>query len=867
MRLLPATVVLSFTLCATGPGAADDYAEAVLDNGLRVIAIAHRANPVVASAVIVGAGVVQEPAQAAGASHFLEHLLFNGTTTRSQKQLYDEVDRIGAYNNATTREDHTLFTMLVAKEFAQQGIGIQADMLFASTIPAENFEKERKIVLEELARDRTDPDYEIEARFRSFAFGGTPLERPVLGTEASLASVSRDTVVDYYRQRYVPANTTVVVMGDFECTEMIDVVRKRFGAARPAPTPVGAPGAWPPRPESNIAIAPQEDGPSRLLAAFPLGGDPWDRTTAAAEVLLAAAAEGQDAPLSRALERRGLEVLSSRLVVEARIRPWSSVLLDLKLEGAEDPKPALDALADALRAMGPGGEGRARIDLVLARQTADAAIARDQVHYFAMLRAHEIQGAPAGFLDDASARWSDLGPADWDAASAALAAGLSTLRARFTGKGLAARSVSWAPGAPAATPPLPPLRAGSFDNGLRYVVRQSGDSGVFAMHVAFCPRAASEPPGLDGITDLLHRTMSRGTIVHGAAALEERLASIGARIKTVDDPSVPYDDYYTTPEFSWMRLEVPAARWRDAVGLAAEIVRFPALTETALDEGRRDMRELVSRRLGSPRDVAVGELDRLLAPGHASTRPVLGSESTLAAITLEALKSHHAAVATGRRTIVTVVSAVDAGEVVRALSADFGVMPAGEPPPAVPPAPLQADSRSAESRLGKSQAYLVLGRLLDVAPSDRAALTIAVAMLSDRLAFDLRETKGLAYAIGASVRPWAGRTRFEIAMGTRADNIDTARSGIVEGTRAFRAAEVTPDEVARTVTAVRRAAWMRRMTRISLAYESGLEAMRGREPGDERRFLDGLRAVGPADVKRVAAAYLDPDALAQAIAR
>jgi predicted Zn-dependent peptidase len=160
-----------------------------------------------------------------------------------------------------------------------------------------------------------------------------------------------------------------------------------------------------------------------------------------------------------------------------------------------------------------------------------------------------------------------------------------------------------------------------------------------------------------------------------------------------------------------------------------------------------------------------------------------------------------------------------------------------------------------------------MGMVLDVAPGDRAALTIAVSMLSDRLAFDLRETKGLAYSIGASVRPWGGRTRFDVAMGTRPENLEEAKAGIVAGVRAFREATPTPVAVERAINVARGAALMRRMTRISLAYEAGMEAMRGLAPGDERRFVDALREVRAEDVKRVTTAYLDPDRLAVAVVR
>jgi len=275
----------------------------------------------------------------------------------------------------------------------------------------------------------------------------------------------------------------------------------------------------------------------------------------------------------------------------------------------------------------------------------------------------------------------------------------------------------------------------------------------------------------------------------------------------------------------------------------------------------------VTRRDGSPRDAAAAGLDALLAPGHVLTKPVYGTDASLRAITLDELKSYHAAFAVGRRAIVTVVGPVGLEDVTRALAADFGPLPAGEELAAAAVPPLPRQPGFAEVKLGKSQAYLAMGNVLDVPLGDRAALTIAVAMLSDRLAFDLRETKGLAYTIGASVRPWAGRTRFDVAMGTRPENLDEARAGIVSGVRAFRETTPTPAEVERAVNVARGAALMRRMTRISLAYEAGLEVIRGRQPGDERRFVDSLREVRAEDVKRATAAYLDPDRLAVAVAR
>ncbi|HJQ97768.1 MAG TPA: pitrilysin family protein [Candidatus Polarisedimenticolaceae bacterium] len=819
--------------------AAASSTDTMLDNGLRVVLIPHRANPMVASAVVVGAGVVDEPAKAGGSSHFLEHLLFDGTTTRTQKELYDAVDRIGAYNNATTREDHTLFTLLVASRHAREGLEIQADMLFRSTIPAESFEKERKIVLEELARDRSDPDYGREQALRRFAYAGTPIERPVLGTEESLASITRETVLAYYRQRYVPSNMTLVVMGDFDTAAMLDVVRATFGTAKRGKAPARAPARWPEGPESNVEIAAAASADEvGVDAAFPFDAEPWDKASTAAEILLAAASEGDDAPLGKALAARGIDG-PGELSLARRSRPWSTVVF--RSAGGSE---ALDALAEAIRSTRRGGAARGRLERALARTRADAAIARDQIHYFALFRGDRILAAPKGSLAGEADVLRSLGPDDWDAASEKLEGGLAQLRARVVSTG-AATSATWRPPAPAAASPSDEaLRAGTLDNGLRYVAARSTDSDVVAMHVAFVPRAAAEPEGLDGITDLLHRALVR------TSGARDRLDRLGARLRAFDDPSVPFDDYYTTPEFSWLRLEVPQDSWREAVALVGEFVRSPEITPEALDQGRAAMLPLAERRLKSPREVAVTRLDALLSPGHPLTRPPGGRPETLRAITLEALRARHASLATGRGTIVSLVGPMDAGDAVSAIRSAFGALPAGQAPGSTPPVP-PGEAGSAQIDLGAPQGYVALGGLLDVPDAERAALSIAVAALSDRLAFELRETRGLAYSVGASLRPWADRWRIDVTMGTRPDNLEAAEAGIREMIAGLRSAPPSADEVVKVAQGLRGRALMRRMTRISLAYEAGIEMLRGEAPGDERRAIEALDRVTADEVRAV----------------
>jgi predicted Zn-dependent peptidase len=871
MRTSPtglAATILLLHLCAAAldrPAAFTGYRETTLDNGLRVVLIEHRANPMVASSVVVGAGVVHEREDEGGGSHLLEHLLFNGTTTRTQRQLYDEVDRVGAYNNATTREDHTLFTLLIQKEFAERGLEIQADMLFRSTIPAENFPKEKEIVLEEMARDAAEAGTVAAERFRAFAYAGTPLARPVLGTVESIRGITRDAVLRYYRNRYVPANMLLVVMGDFEIDAMLESVRRTFGRAPGgAPAPPEKEARWPAPPERNLSVVPLA-APSRTVhLAFPLGLDAHDPLLPAVELLLASLADGDDAPLRRELTSGPAPPATGLAVsVVRRAGGFTTVEIEAALAADAPYEPVLQAIARGVRDLGPGSASRSRFDLVRARVRAREILEADQIHYFALTHAHALLGSPPGWLARAGSRFDGIAGETLDRAAARLAEALAGVRVGVYGPGLPSATSRWDPFAVElprrATEPGRVER--SFPSGLRAVVERSDDSEVFAVHLLLQGRAASEPEGKQGIASFLHRLMPRGTTTLDAASLSVRLARAGASLKTDDDAWVPYDDYYTTPEFSFVRLEAPSDGWREAVSLLAEVVLSPRIAPDDVEAVRAEMLELVERNASSSRNRATAALDAALAPGHPIARPVLGTKESIASITADDVRAFHRNYVTGRRAILTVVSPVPPDAVLAAIETDFREIPEGAVfvPPV--PVPVTVEGREEGDREAlPAQVTIALGSVFEAPEGDRAALAVAGGMLSDALAFDLRETRGLAYSIGASIAPWGGRMRLLVTMGTRRENLDDALAGLRRGIAEFAVGD--EEAVRRAAAALRGRMLMRRLTRINQAYFLGLELMEGGKPGEERRRLDAILGVNRESAAAALARAVAPERLA-----
>jgi predicted Zn-dependent peptidase len=204
----------------------------VLPGGLRVVT---EAMPGVRSATIgvwVGVGSRDEAPTLAGASHFLEHLLFKGTSTRTAMDISVELDAVGGEFNAFTAKEYTCFHARVLDEDLPLAVDVLGDMVTASLITAEDVEAEREVILDEIAMHDDDPDDVVNNLYAEKAWGAGPLGRPIAGTVESIKSLTRAQVTRYYRSRYRPENMVVAVAGNVDHAAVVRLVRQAFSRER-----------------------------------------------------------------------------------------------------------------------------------------------------------------------------------------------------------------------------------------------------------------------------------------------------------------------------------------------------------------------------------------------------------------------------------------------------------------------------------------------------------------------------------------------------------------------------------------------------------------------------------------------------------
>lgn len=201
-----------------------------LDNGLRVFLLEKRDVPLLEVVTAVNLGSKDETAETSGLVHILEHcLLFRGTEARDGGDAGLAARRHGAYFNAHTDQDLSLFEISLPAAEADFAFRHQRDLLFGLDLTAEELAAEKDIILEELSMLEDDPARLGVALVQQLVFSGHPYANPVYGTREVIRAVTLDQVLAFYRTHFVPANAVMAVVGDFTLAEMEAKVRAAFG--------------------------------------------------------------------------------------------------------------------------------------------------------------------------------------------------------------------------------------------------------------------------------------------------------------------------------------------------------------------------------------------------------------------------------------------------------------------------------------------------------------------------------------------------------------------------------------------------------------------------------------------------------------
>ena len=195
---------------------------------MKLVFVPNTAVRSVAIGVFVGAGVIRETPELAGISHFIEHMVFKGTKTRTSFDIVNEIDSIGAQINAYTAKSYTCFHTVSIDTNASKCADVLSDMYFNPAFDQDELEKERRVVIEEINESEDTPDDLCLERLLCNFFKGSQLEKAILGTKKTLKEMNSDTLRAYHKRFYVAKNTVISIAGNVTEEDAVALVNKYF---------------------------------------------------------------------------------------------------------------------------------------------------------------------------------------------------------------------------------------------------------------------------------------------------------------------------------------------------------------------------------------------------------------------------------------------------------------------------------------------------------------------------------------------------------------------------------------------------------------------------------------------------------------
>lgn len=246
------------------------YFKTTLDNGVRVVSGPMSGVRSTSLIIYYNVGSRFEPARIGGVSHFLEHMLFKGTERRPDPAIIsEEIERVGGSLNAATGRESTSYWVKVPSTHFELAFDVLADMMRGTTFDPTEYEKERKVIFEEIRSIQDMPEDLVHDVIDEVVWGDGELGRPIAGTEETVGATSREAMIDYWRRNYSPDRLIVAAGGDLRHEDAVALTERYFGDLAPA----GAANAFTPaadsQNETRIRLVDRETEQAHICLGFP----------------------------------------------------------------------------------------------------------------------------------------------------------------------------------------------------------------------------------------------------------------------------------------------------------------------------------------------------------------------------------------------------------------------------------------------------------------------------------------------------------------------------------------------------------------------------------------------------------------------
>lgn len=811
-----------------------------LDNGIKVLLIENPALPMIGINTVVKVGSAYETFSSSGMSHMLEHLLFNGTTKLNQRELYDLTDKIGGYNNANTSEYYTNYMMVTPSEKIREGMEIQAGMLFDSVLPKEKFQKEKGIVLEEIAKSLAKPREQVSRNVKDILYIGHALSLPTLGTYETIQGMDRDLVYDFYKNNYVPNNMLMSVIGSFKTSEMLELLADIYGKAKPGNVVRQNMLEWgtgfdAPKSETKEMVSHRfYKGENTILQHFYKVDNYSDDFYS----LLSTSLEKQSDEIKSKLNEKYPDLIES-IAIMLHTYPIGSYLQadvvlksEAKLSGiSNDFDVALKKLSLKLSD-----------DVIKANAVKSKSAFLKQIekpHMFGIYNANLIAQNGLGAIIEA---FSGKG---------IIEAGKELKNFKIDGE---PRIIIQHPSSSdAATAEIKKIKVKLFENEKTkpvVIAKQNSASELLAIHYMFKYKAEHEKQYGNDVAKKWHDAFgNRLKTVEN----QKKTAEYGLSFTVNDIAFIPMDDIYLSPTFGYIRVEGLATDIKGVIEfLNQEMLNFVPSEEEFKKVNKSSMSPM--RIMGGGKDkskeIYENSYDALVLEPVVETRDIkILDYNKFLTFGKEYFTPNNVIISViSKEEPIIINSYFDKFE--SGSESKFGGL-AKERGYKKWDAP-----KKDEQEGGGEQSHTFYGFVKEYDKADEAALTVLSLMLKDDIVFNIREKQGLAYRMSAGISKINGKALIYVKVPTQPKNVEKLAPQFPDLFNPEFADGITEDDLEKTVNMYLGKMMFRRLSSINQAYYLAHSYYFDGNIESDKNGLDALKNVKLDDVKKVAKKYL-----------
>jgi zinc protease len=871
--LLCACVSTALLFLPAGGSAENGPVRRVLPNGMTVILKENHAAPVVSIQVWVKAGSVQEKDEEAGVAHVHEHMLFKGTKSRGVGTIARDVEAAGGEINAYTSWETTVYFVNMASRFKKEGIEILADIVENATFDEQELAKEIEVIREEIRRSMDMPSRRLSDTFYATAYGVHPYGRPVIGYDEIVKGFTREDVLRFYRNWYVPENLVWVMVGDLDPEALMPELEKRLSRIPNRPLPVQKIAVEPPQSAPRVFVQQEDAKEARLKIGFHIPGIS-DPDVPALDLLAQILGQGRSSRLysSLRMERRlvnsisaysmtpkdpGLFLVSSSLEAEDLDRALTGILEEtfrvcFEPVTIQELKKAKTQIQSDFIYQKQTVQGQARELGYYEAIVGDLGFGEKYLDRLRTVRAEDVMRVARTYLRPQNLTLGALIP---NTEKDRISKKKLLEQVTRTYKSTEARFATRAGGTPEADNPVLKVR---LSNGATLLVKENRAVPLVSFRAVFLGGLLSEDENDNGISNFLAHMLNKGTEKMSAEEIAEEVESLAGSVSGFSG----MDSFGLSGEtVSWDFLPV--------FEIFSDILLHPTFPEEYVNKTRQDVLAAIKNQEDDLDHLAFRLLWKTLYPCHPYGMDVLGTLESVKGITREDLADYYRKHAVSQNLVLAIVGDIDRFEA-KEVAEGFLMGVRNEP--------FLRSLEACDARPGqqavqevseeKQQAHILVGaRGARHSDPDKYSLDVLDAVLSGqggRLFTQLRDEQSLAYSVTALNREAVQPGVFAVYMATSPDKRKTAIDGMIEQLRLVREEKIPEEEIERAKNYLIGTYEVGIQTNSAQASAMAFNELYGVGYAEYLEYPQRIKEVTAKQVRKAAEKYLCPDCLVEA---